>query len=400
MDNQTKGHRERVRERVAQEGLRNFKEYEILEYLLFAFVPLKDTKSIAKDLIKECGSLKAVFDCAPELLRQTPNMTANAALFLSSFPQIFHRYTVSNFEEKPNLSCLEHVCAYAQNLYLNLNNEEIYLLALDSNGCLKERILIGTGSFDECELMTRKLINICYNLQSFNVYILHNHPETTAKPSENDIYFTDWCSTALDIMGITLIDHIIVGRNSIFSFRKEGKINRPIAMHQQTKAEFEQQLNSGKFKVETLNDAKGQDNVKTSKNDSKILSGTSVNKSGTTESKSRASATNFYDCANFVATDSIPPKVALPKASASTKTVKIDVLANVSKQKTNLTQTAARQNEIDSAAKMQRKRLLVADLPPETAKIITQNDLDKFEECPFTFEEIDKLYEKENHKTK
>ncbi|MEG1608455.1 MAG: JAB domain-containing protein [Clostridia bacterium] len=222
MDDVTSDHRQRVRQRVSTQGLEGFQDYEILEYLLFSFIPRKDTKPIAKALIAMCGSLNAVFDSTPQLLQTAPNMTANACLFLTSLPQVFRFYTMTALKERVDLSCPQKIYDYAQQLYQNQKIEQIYLLALDSRGRLQEQIELGKGTFDECKLSTRKLITTCTNIQTFNIYILHNHPSGTASPSIDDIEFTDWAKSAFEIMGINFIDHIIVGENSVFSFRKNN----------------------------------------------------------------------------------------------------------------------------------------------------------------------------------
>lgn len=222
MDEMNVGHRERVRQRIAVQGLVGFQDYEILEYLLFAHIPRKDTKPIAKNLLATCGSLCAVFNSSPQLLQTIPDMTYNASLYLSTLPLVFHRYTMAAYKEKPDLSCHQYIYNYAQNLYQNQKIEQIFLLALDSKGFLQEQIELGEGTIDECKLSIRKLVTICINIQTLNVYILHNHPGGTASPSFADIEFTEWAKSALDIMGINFVDHIIVGENSVFSFRKNN----------------------------------------------------------------------------------------------------------------------------------------------------------------------------------
>ena len=76
------GHRERMRQRVLSQGIDNMPEHEILEFLLYPLIPMKDTNPIAHDLIDKFGSLQQVLDASPILLRNVKNMTETAALYL------------------------------------------------------------------------------------------------------------------------------------------------------------------------------------------------------------------------------------------------------------------------------------------------------------------------------
>ena len=63
-----KGHRQRMRERMMKEGLDGFADHEILELLLFQYIPRKDTNKIAHNLLDKFGGLVNVLNAAPEQL--------------------------------------------------------------------------------------------------------------------------------------------------------------------------------------------------------------------------------------------------------------------------------------------------------------------------------------------
>ncbi|MEG2273811.1 MAG: hypothetical protein RSC44_00605, partial [Clostridia bacterium] len=78
------GHRDRMRKRIVDGGIDCLQSHEILEYILFSFVPRKDTNVIAHALISEFGSLAAVFNADAERLEKVEGVSPNAALFLST----------------------------------------------------------------------------------------------------------------------------------------------------------------------------------------------------------------------------------------------------------------------------------------------------------------------------
>ena len=218
-------HRDRMRQRVLTEGLENFQDHEVLEYLLYPFIPRKDTNPIAHKLIDRFGSLAGVMESDSKALEEVPNMTHKAALFLSSFPQVVKKYNVSKFGPKPDVSTHGRIKEYCKTLLGDLNYEVLYLLAVDNKGKLINKSLIGQGTIDDCKLMTREMVMMCHNLASPNVYIVHNHPSGEATPSVKDIEFTKWAATSLEMLGVRLIDHLIVAKQQVYSFEKDGKLN-------------------------------------------------------------------------------------------------------------------------------------------------------------------------------
>ena len=86
------GHRQRMRTRILTGGIGNLQEHEVLEYLLYSFIPRKDTNALAHTLIKEFGSLYDIFNAKPEHLQAVSGMTENAGLFLSVIGEIVRTY--------------------------------------------------------------------------------------------------------------------------------------------------------------------------------------------------------------------------------------------------------------------------------------------------------------------
>ena len=84
-------HRQRMRERIAHGGIEGLSDHEVLEYLLYPFIPRKDTNVIAHELIERFSSLDGVAHATPAMLRQIKGITENAVLFLSCMTDIGDR---------------------------------------------------------------------------------------------------------------------------------------------------------------------------------------------------------------------------------------------------------------------------------------------------------------------
>lgn len=218
-------HRERMRARVRENSLDSLNEHEVLEYLLYPFIPRKDTNGMAHDLIARFGSLAAVLDSDCNALAAVKGMTANAALYLSSMSSLARRYNTGKIGEKPKLETREQILQYLKSFMSTLEEERIYAICVDSAGRLKERCELGKGSSDDCKLRVKELVMLCQNSQTKYVYLAHNHPSGIAKPSQEDVDFTKWAVTACEIMDVLLIDHIIIAKNGHYSFLQDGKLD-------------------------------------------------------------------------------------------------------------------------------------------------------------------------------
>lgn len=210
-------HRQRMRERVKRDGLRSLEDHEILEYLLFPFIPRKDTNPIAHRLIEAFGSLAGVFMADPQLLREVRGMTDSAALYISVYMQVDERCRKS-LAWNLKLPDPYSVAKYAGYLFKNMDEERIYLLGTGRDDKAVSLIEAAKGSERECFVSEKKLAHSLAGCNAAHIYILHNHLEDKARPSYEDIEFTKRAVKLFKGEGIKVADHLIVGRKQVFSF--------------------------------------------------------------------------------------------------------------------------------------------------------------------------------------
>lgn len=221
------GHRERMRERVQKLGLENLPDHEILEFLLYPFIPMKDTNAIAHELIEIAGgSLDKVFDSSAATLMSVKNMTQNAALFLTSMPQVAKIYQLKKLGDKPMLDTIAHAVEYFTVLLGDLPQEKMYLAIVNSKGRLTDKCEVGVSSSQECTLNVKSFINRTTNAGADNIFIAHNHPSGDPSPSMADYDFTRWLVSLCEIMGLKLIDHIIIAADGYYSFNEHGDLKQ------------------------------------------------------------------------------------------------------------------------------------------------------------------------------
>lgn len=216
------GHRNRVREKVAQVGIGAFEDHEVLEYILFHFVPMRNTNEIAHALIDTFGSFADVLNTDAEHLNAVPGMTYNAALFLSVLPDILRRYAVSAEKKRVNMSGRRKVRDYLAKEMFGTPVEVVGVLALDAqDGLIRfEKLASGTG--DGVDVSVRSIVDFALRTNAVSVVLAHNHPGGLAAPSQQDVGLTGQIAFVLESIGVTLLDHIIFTDTESFSFEENG----------------------------------------------------------------------------------------------------------------------------------------------------------------------------------
>ncbi len=129
---------------------------------------------------------------------------------------------------KEHLSFCEpgSVAEYYMERFRHEKVEHILLLLFDSAMHLLDEQLISTGTANASLLSPREVYISAFRIQATYIMLLHNHPGGNPVPSSNDIKITDRIAQIGEMTDISLVDHIIIGDNSYFSFQESGLIRR------------------------------------------------------------------------------------------------------------------------------------------------------------------------------
>ena len=216
-------HRERMRQRIARNGIDSLQDHEVLEYLLYPFIPRKDTNPIAHRLLDLAGNLENVFNSTVEMLMSIQNMTYSASLFLTCMPNIIQRYNLQKLGEKPYLRTSGDAMEYFKNIITDDIHEHFYIAIVAPDGRILDTCDVTDSSdTDQCKLDIKKLVLKTSSTKARDFFIAHNHPSGDKKPSITDFEFTKWLVSVAVSLNLQLVDHIIVAKNGCYSFRRDG----------------------------------------------------------------------------------------------------------------------------------------------------------------------------------
>lgn len=219
------GHRKRLRERYVKNGYEALQDYEIIELLLTFVKQRVDTKPLAKQLIKKYGTIEEILKADIKDLKETEGVGDITAVFLNFIGDIAACSFKDKAEkEKISFRNKNQLISYLRNDIGFSKNEEFKVLFLNSVNEIIETEILFTGTIDKSAVYPRKILERALYHNARSIVFVHNHPSGNISPSEKDIELTEEMKKFFKIVDINVLDHIIITKNSHFSFLEEGII--------------------------------------------------------------------------------------------------------------------------------------------------------------------------------
>src|ERR1700730_4906320 len=217
------GHRERLRQRLIAAGADNLPDYELIEVILFAGTPRADVKPLAKELLEQFGGFA-------ELLSADPDALAGAGLGLAGIAALKAareaalRLMRSELHERPVVNSWDKLIDYCTAQIAHGMVEEFHILFLDGKNVLIKHERQQRGTVDHTPVYTREVVKRALELAASALILVHNHPSGDPTPSKADIAVTRDIVKAAAPLGVTVHDHLIIGRGHHTSLRDLGLI--------------------------------------------------------------------------------------------------------------------------------------------------------------------------------
>jgi DNA repair protein RadC len=213
------GHRERLRERFFASGPDALTDYELLEMALFAAIPRRDTKPLAKALLKKFGSFAEVVHAPVARLREVDGIKDASVNQLKLLAAAAGRIAKGEIKRSVALSSWNEVIDYCRSGMAFSDKEQFRLLFLDKRNQLISDEIQQTGTVDHTPVYPREVIKRALELSATALILVHNHPSGDPTPSQADIQMTKAIIDIASPLGISVHDHIIVGKNGHASLK-------------------------------------------------------------------------------------------------------------------------------------------------------------------------------------
>ncbi len=220
-------HRDRLRHRFLDKGGDALADYELLEMVLFAVNPRRDVKPLAKALIQAFGGLWGVVNAPPERLRGFKVAgvslgTDNAVASLRVVGAAAQRALRQRVIDRPVLTSWQALLEYCAAAMAHEPTEQFRLLFLDRKNILIADEVQQRGTVDHTPVYPREVVKRGLELAASALILVHNHPSGDPTPSQADIAMTKEIVRAADAVGLTVHDHLIIGKGGLHtSFRAQ-----------------------------------------------------------------------------------------------------------------------------------------------------------------------------------
>lgn len=213
------GHRERLRGKFREHGDTALADYELLELILFRLIPRRDTKPIAKALIERFGTLGGVFGAPLHLLQEVKGIGEAVATDLKLISAVAHRSLKSEIKGRQVLASWSSVIDYCHQAMAYETNEQFRILFLDKRNQLIADEVQQRGTVDHTPVYPREVVKRALELSATAIILVHNHPSGDPTPSRADIDMTHMIISTAKPLGITVHDHIIIGKEGHASMK-------------------------------------------------------------------------------------------------------------------------------------------------------------------------------------
>ena len=215
-------HRQRLRERFLEGGASAMPDYEILELVLFRAIPRQDVKPLAHKLLETFGDFNGVLSAPIPRLKEVKGVGDAIVLELEIIEAAAHRLARSRVLQRPILSSWDALIDYCHTAMAHRETEQFRVLYLDTKNTLIADEEQAKGTVNHVPVYPREVVKRALETNASALILVHNHPSGDPTPSQADIEMTAKVKAAAEALGLTLHDHIIIGKSTELSCRSEG----------------------------------------------------------------------------------------------------------------------------------------------------------------------------------
>jgi DNA repair protein RadC len=216
---------ERPRERLAQRGERALSTRELLAILLRVGVEGMSAVELSGEILDQFGGLKGLHTASFDEICGMRGLGPAKAAQIKAAIELGYRLQQESEGPRPKFSKPEDIYQFVHHHLEGANQEELWVLALNTRNQLIRQQQLYKGTINHSTARMAEIMEIPIRLHSAAVIVVHNHPSGDPEPSKEDIRFTEALVRAGQLMDISVLDHIIIGKHDFRSIRRMGQVS-------------------------------------------------------------------------------------------------------------------------------------------------------------------------------
>ena len=213
---------DRPRERLARVGAEALGDNELIALVLGSGTRSRGALVVAQDVIQAAGEAQGLLRIGIDELCRVPGVGQSRAARLLAAVELGRRTLFGDRSERPQMLSTKDVADYLGPRYAGFGVERFGVMLLDQKQRVIRSVILSTGTVEASVSHPRDLFRVAMLASASYVVAFHNHPSGDPAPSIQDRNMTKRLHVAGELIGISLMDHIILGGKTFFSFRAEG----------------------------------------------------------------------------------------------------------------------------------------------------------------------------------
>lgn len=215
---------ERPREKLLSSGSASLSDAELLAIFLRNGVSGSNAVELARDLLKQFGSLRRLLNAQKSDFCKVKGIGEVTYAQLQAAIELSRRFFAETLQPNQSFNSAKSTKTYLHHRLRDEPNEVFAVLLLDSQHRLIRFKKLFFGSVNVASVHPRVIVQTALACNAAAIILSHNHPSGVAEPSHADKHITQKIIQALDLIDVTVLDHIIVGDSDSVSFAERGLI--------------------------------------------------------------------------------------------------------------------------------------------------------------------------------
>jgi len=215
---------DRPREKLERVGAGGLGDNELLAIILGHGVPRAGALELANAVLDAVGGLHGLARASTDDLRRVPGIGGARASQLIAAVEAGRRTLLRVRRERQQVMGARDVAEFLVPQFGTRPVEQFGVVLLDTKHRILRTTLLSVGTLDTSIVHPREVFRAAASAGAAALVLFHNHPSGDPTPSEDDVALTRRMVRAGELMGISVLDHVIVAENRFCSLKEHGDL--------------------------------------------------------------------------------------------------------------------------------------------------------------------------------
>ena len=212
----------RPREKLLAHGPTSLADAELVALILRTGIKGTSVLLLAQQMLDSFKGLPGLLQAVPGDLKRIKGLGPAKRAEIAAVMELARRSLVQQLVDRPVFDAPQRVKDYLRMQLGHLGHEVFAVLFLDAQHRLLKLEEMFRGTLTQTSVYPREIVKRAIELHAASVILAHNHPSGAAEPSRADEFLTQTLKSALQLIDVRVLDHLVVGQTGVVSFAERG----------------------------------------------------------------------------------------------------------------------------------------------------------------------------------